>query len=132
MNKRHNIQMKDQRGQSMVELAIILPVFVVLLFGIIQFGIAFNNYVTLTDAARAGARTGSISRTSSTPVADCTNAVVAAASNLDKSKLSVQCTSTWAAGSTVQVSASYPYTINLLGIPVVTGNLTTTMTERVE
>ena len=38
----------------MTEFAIILPILVVLLFGIAQFGIAFNNYVTITDAARAG------------------------------------------------------------------------------
>ena len=46
----------SERGQTMAEFAVVLPILVVLLFGIMQFGIAFNNYVTLTDAARAGAR----------------------------------------------------------------------------
>ncbi|MGZ8701377.1 MAG: TadE/TadG family type IV pilus assembly protein, partial [Gaiellaceae bacterium] len=37
----------------MTEFAFVLPILLVLLFGIIQFGIIFNNYVALTDAARA-------------------------------------------------------------------------------
>jgi len=48
------------RGQSLVEFALILtPLFLVLL-GIIQFGFIFNTYVTMTNAAREGARTGTI------------------------------------------------------------------------
>jgi Flp pilus assembly protein TadG len=49
-------RLHDERGQTMVEFAIVLPVLCLLLFGAIQFGILFNNYVTITDAARAGAR----------------------------------------------------------------------------
>ena len=52
--KRNRI--REDRGQAMTEFAIVLPILVVLLFGIVQFGILFNNYVTLTDAVRAGAR----------------------------------------------------------------------------
>ena len=54
--KRH--KMRGQRGQTMVEFAIVLPIFLMLLLGIAQGGIAFNNYVQLTDATRAGARFG--------------------------------------------------------------------------
>ena len=31
----------------MVELAIILPIFLLLVFGVIQFGITYNNLITL-------------------------------------------------------------------------------------
>ena len=48
----------------MTEFAIVLPVLVLLVFGVIQFGIAFNNYLALTDAARAGARKAAVSRLS--------------------------------------------------------------------
>lgn len=49
-----------QRGQSLVEFAlVILPLFVILL-GIIQFGFIFNAYVTMTNASREGARLGTI------------------------------------------------------------------------
>ena len=46
----------------MTEFAIVLPMLAMLLFGIIQFGILYNNYVTVTDAARAGARKAAVSR----------------------------------------------------------------------
>ena len=47
-------------GQSLVEFSLVLmPLFLILL-GIIQFGFIFNSYVTLTNAVREGARTGSI------------------------------------------------------------------------
>ncbi len=48
------------RGQSLVEFALVLmPLFIILL-GIIQFGFVFNSYVTITNATREGARTGTI------------------------------------------------------------------------
>jgi Flp pilus assembly protein TadG len=47
-------------GQSLVEFALVLtPLFLVLL-GIIQFGFIFNTYVTLTNSAREGARSGTV------------------------------------------------------------------------
>jgi Flp pilus assembly protein TadG len=124
--------MRNERGQTMTEFALILPLLVVLLFGIIQFGIIFNNYVTLTDAARAGARTGAVSRWSGNPSAACVNQVMGASGNLVQSQLTVTCTSPWTEGSDVTVSASYPYNISLLGWVVASGSLNTTMKERVE
>ncbi len=46
----------------MTEFALVLPILVILLFGVIQFGIVFNNYITVTDAVRAGARKGAVGR----------------------------------------------------------------------
>ena len=48
--------LRSERGQTMTELALVLPILVVLVLAIAQFGVAFNNYVTLTDAARAASR----------------------------------------------------------------------------
>ena len=123
---------KNERGQTMTEFALILPLLVVLLFGIIQFGIIFNNYVTLTDAARAGARTGAVSRGNGNPSAACVNQVQGASGNLNQAQLTVTCTSPWTPGSDVTVSVSYPYDISLLGWVVASGQLNTTMKERVE
>ena len=47
-------------GQSLVEFALVLTPLFLILLGIIQFGFIFNTYVTLTNAAREAARTGSI------------------------------------------------------------------------
>ncbi|HUP54203.1 MAG TPA: TadE family protein [Methylomirabilota bacterium] len=49
-----------QRGQSLVEFALVMmPLFIILL-GIIQFGFIFNSYVTITNASREGARIGTV------------------------------------------------------------------------
>ncbi len=47
---------RDQKGQSLVEFALTLPVLLLLVMGIVQFGIVFNAYITVTSAAREGAR----------------------------------------------------------------------------
>lgn len=122
----------DEQGQTMVEFAVVLPILVVLLFGIIQFGILFNNYVTLTDAVRAGARAAAVSRQAANPVGNATAAVVASAADLNQANLSVSVSSTWAPGTPATVTATYPYSISLLGWVVSSGNLTTKTTEAVE
>ena len=116
----------------MTEFAIVLPILVVLVFGIIQFGILFNNYVTITDAVRAGARKAAVSRHASNPTSTTITAVRNAASDLNQTNLSVTVSSTWQPASDVSVTATYPYSIKLLGMAVKSGYLSTTTTERVE
>ena len=47
-----------QRGAAAVEFAVILPLLVVLVFGMIEFGIMFYNKAIITNASREGARAG--------------------------------------------------------------------------
>jgi Flp pilus assembly protein TadG len=122
----------DEQGQTMVEFTLILPILLVVVFGIIQFGIAFNNYVALTDSVRAGARFAAVDRTSADPVGDTKAKVKNASGDLDPTKVVPDVQSTWVHGDDVVVSAKYPYSINLLGIIVASGWLTSTTTERVE
>jgi Flp pilus assembly protein TadG len=123
---------RQEKGQAMVEFALVLPVLCVLLLAVIQFGVVFNNYITLTDAVRAGARTGAVSRLATKPV-DVTEAKVrASASGLSAAELKVTIASTWAAGSDVTVTATYPWDISLLGFVVGSGSLTSKTVERVE
>lgn len=116
----------------MVEFALVLPLIALVLFGVIQFGIVFNNYETLTDAVRAGARKAAVSRSAGDPVGSATSAVVGSAVDLNRANLEVTVSSDWQPGDGVTVSASYPYSINLLGIVVKAGRLKSTTTERVE
>jgi Flp pilus assembly protein TadG len=125
-------QIRDERGQTMVEFAVVLPVLVVMLFGIIQFGIVFNNYVTLTDAVRSGAREAAVARQSADPAGTATTAVRSSAPNLTQASLAVSVSSNWQPGADVTVTATYPYSIKLLGWVVTAGNLTSKTTERVE
>jgi len=57
--RRHRI-IKSEKGASAVEFALILPILIILVFGIVEFGIAFNNYITITHAAREGARIAAV------------------------------------------------------------------------
>jgi Flp pilus assembly protein TadG len=47
---------RGRRGQALVEFALILPLLMLVLFGIVEFGRAWNAKQVLTDAAREGAR----------------------------------------------------------------------------
>ncbi len=84
------IQLRGRdHGQSLVELALTLPLLFLILFGTIDLGRAYFAYVTITNAAREGARYGMTDSTSSTYVSDITqravneNGGVISASNVD-------------------------------------------------
>jgi Flp pilus assembly protein TadG len=117
----------------MTELALVVPIFVVLVLAIAQFGVTFNNYLALTDAARAAARKGAVSREDGQSAA-CRTAGYAAGTDLKNpgTDFVVDCSSSWSIGSDVTVTASYPYDISLLGWVVASGKLNSTMKERVE
>jgi Flp pilus assembly protein TadG len=131
-NERRTIDLRSERGQSLTEFALALPILALLLFAVIQFGIVFNNYVTLTDATRAGARKAAVDRQVSNPAANAIAAVRASAADLKQSNLAVTVTSTWQPSSDVTVTATYPYSISLLGMVVKSGRLSSSTTERVE
>jgi Flp pilus assembly protein TadG len=131
---RKRFAFKDEHGQTMAEFAIVLPLLALLLFSIVQFGIVFNQYVTLTDAVRAGARKAAVSRNLSDPEGATEAQVVAAATDLDPAGLEVTVSppSPWTTGSDVTVTATYPYSISLFGVVVQDGLLESTTTERIE
>lgn len=49
---------KNEQGASIVEFAIVLPLFLVFIFGIIEFGLIMYNKAMITNASREGARQG--------------------------------------------------------------------------
>jgi Flp pilus assembly protein TadG len=106
----HRIPRRNERGQTLTEFALVLPLIALLLFGVIQFGIVFHQYVTLTDAVRAGARQGAVGRHLADPADAVEDRVRESAADLDQSELDV----------------------SLLGFVVKSGNLSSTTTERVE
>ena len=116
----------------MTEFALVLPIMAMLLFGIVQLGIVFHDYVQITDATRAGARKAAVSRDLPDPAASATAEVRSSASGLDQSNLDVSVSSSFARGADVTVTTSYPYSISLLGLVVKSGHITSSTTERVE
>ena len=130
---RRREKIQDERGQTMVEFALVVPLLCVILFGILQFGALYNDYVTLTDASRVGARKAAVSKNEDDPPAVAEAAVRGSAVGLDPGRLNVDVSATaWERGGSVTVEATYPFEIDLLGFVVASGNLSSETTERVE
>ena len=51
---------RKERGQAMVEFALLLPIFLVVLFLIIDFGVGISRWVIVTNSTREGARIGAV------------------------------------------------------------------------
>ena len=117
---------------AMLSSPYVLPVLMLVVFAVVQLGILFNNYQALTDAVRAGARVGAVSRLAPDPPGATVQKVKDAAADLDATKLNVTVASGWNHGDDLTVTASYPYSLNLLGLVVKAGSLTSKTVERVE
>jgi Flp pilus assembly protein TadG len=128
----------NENGQTVAEFALMLPLLMIILLAIIQFGILFKNYLDLTDAVRAGSRRAVVMRIDPGRVQKTKDAVKRAAPDLGLSDDDITVTATspaWQAGEDVTVTASYPYTIDLLFLPGVvfkSGRMTSTVVERIE
>ncbi len=53
----------NKKGQSMVEMALILPLIIMLFMGMVEFSRIFGSYLLVTHASREGARLASIGKT---------------------------------------------------------------------
>ena len=111
-------RLRCSRGQSLVELSLILPILMILVFGILDFGLGLRSYISLSNAVREGARYASVGN----PVgieSDCdgtTNDTVygricVATGGLDVTELDpdVSFPQGVAPGNSVVVSADYTY-----------------------
>ncbi|HEX5369268.1 MAG TPA: TadE/TadG family type IV pilus assembly protein [Dehalococcoidia bacterium] len=54
---------KKERGQALLEFAIVMPIFLVLLMGIVDFGLGLRAWISITNSAREGARIASVHAT---------------------------------------------------------------------
>jgi len=59
-------RLEGDRGAVLVEFALVMPILVMLLFGLVSAGMAWNQNLSLSSAARAGARYGATLPTSTT------------------------------------------------------------------
>ena len=50
------VSLRREDGQALVELALVIPLLLILLFGIVDFGMALNQYNNTTNLANIGAR----------------------------------------------------------------------------
>ena len=66
----HPLPPSRERGAGLAEFALVMPVLLMILFGIIEFGFAFGRSQAIAAAAREGGRLASLSSTSPTEVSD--------------------------------------------------------------
>jgi len=134
---RSNGQTED--GGVAVEFALLLPALLLLVFGIIQFGILFNNYIAITHAAREGVRWAALEE----PESVVKDKAVAAAPSLnpaiDPANITVDPPerSIVNQGEPVEVTVSYtaPIIVPFLNRPEILGEsitLVASATQRIE
>jgi Flp pilus assembly protein TadG len=137
---------RHRSGQSLVEFAVVLPVFLLVLAGILDFGLGLYSQMTIINAAREGARFGVVDTSTSTLVSDVKARVASMSGGLDQSKLNVtvtcqrpsgssftSCSGTqWQPGDGVLVTVHYDYSMLW---PLAFGNhldLSSTVQMRIE
>lgn len=98
---------KEEQGQALVEMALVLPLFFLLLFGVIEMGRVGYAYITVSNAAQAGGRTATIGGTD----LDINSSIKNAATSLDPASLTINITPMEAqrqSGQAVTVQVTYP------------------------
>ena len=99
---------KREDGQTLVEFTLVLPIFLLVLFAIVDFGMAFHAWITVTNSAREGARIGAVRATSG----EIEQRVRDTATSLDQTDLSVAVTNAEGQpGGSVVVDVSYSYSL---------------------
>ena len=101
----------SERGAAAVEFALLAPVLVFLLLGIMEFGRAYNAQVSLTNAAREGVRVMAISNDQAAAKTAAENAAVTLNPMLTDSNFTFSPTS---CSSGAQMSVTINYTLNTL------------------
>ena len=125
MSRRRNI-IRNERGQTMVEFALVVPILCLVLFGILQFGALYNDYVTLDRRRARRSPEGSCQPPCDEPVRRPSPRPPPATQppGLEPTDLDIDVSSTaGSAANPVTVTATYPYAVDLLGIVVASGNL---------
>lgn len=124
---------RTEKGQALVEMALVLPILIIIVFGIVEFGRIMNTYLIVTNAAREGARHGVVGGSD----LNIKNAVTNNAYTLDPAKITVSINpeGTRSRGTPLSVQVSYSLDIIAPVIGAITGNpytVTATSTMRVE
>ena len=117
-------RLRVARGAELIEFALVLPVMLLILAGILDMGFLFNNYAVVTNAAREGARMAAVPGWAEADVKARVNKYIAGAGlQLAGVTTSVQPVAIDVGGGRsvngVKVVVSYPYTYLILG-PVAT------------
>jgi Flp pilus assembly protein TadG len=97
--RRHNKSQQRRRGTAMVETALVLPIFFMIVLGVIEFGRAMMVAQLLTHGAREGARLASMPNATNTDVEDAVLDFVESGVGVPRDKVTVTITVTAATGN---------------------------------
>jgi Flp pilus assembly protein TadG len=115
---KHRKRGRRDEGQALVEFALIMPVFLLLVMGVVEFGRAWNSYQVVTDAAREGARMAVMADTFTIAnvYATMDSAMARAGLNPATATRTVSPTAGWPSprGTPMEVNISYPYFFRFL------------------
>lgn len=90
---------KSESGQAMAEFALIIPIFIIILFAVIDFGYLLSTNIAVTNAAREGAREGITCASESSFSSQVESKVRNSAPDLKPSNLTVSATKTGSPGN---------------------------------
>lgn len=120
---------REDGGQASVELALVLPLVMLLLLAVVQVGLLVRDQILVVHAAREAAREAAVD-----PAADAPRRAAVASSTLSDARLTVTSTGRGAPGSRVRVEVAYRAStgVPLLGGAVGDLTLRASATMRVE
>jgi Flp pilus assembly protein TadG len=117
----------SQSGQELVEFAIVLPLLLLVAFGVLDLGRVFHSAITITNAAREGARYGMTHVDDEEGIVAVT---LAEAQNsgidLSTSIIDVSCPDNCDSESPIRVTVQYDFTFIMVGLVFPNPNLTIT------
>ena len=107
---------RSESGASAVEFALLLPVLMMILFGIIEFGLALYRQAILTNASREGARLGIVQSVPAITTAQIDAAIdnYLTAAGITPGNVTRAIVAGGVTGTPVQVTLTLPYTYSVL------------------
>ena len=123
-----------EAGSALIEVAVVSPVLLMMVFGILQFGVVMNTNVTLNDAVRVSSRTLALTRGTPDPCATAVTKLKNVAQGFTTASLNITVTvngtaygpsnspscsgqgTTMVTGADAAVEATYPCTAVIYGV----------------
>lgn len=105
-----------EEGVAAVEMALVMPLLLLLVFGIIEFGFIFNRFITVTHAAREGVRLLSIGESSSAATSAAEGSGGSSGASFGSTPISCRASSSGTIVGTVRMSCSSTYRLRLLDL----------------
>ena len=118
---------RGDEGQALAEMAIVLPILMLLVFGIIEMSNAWRTFQVVTNSAREGARTAILPGTDEPAIMDRVRRTLEGGGLVfDQANITVECIGTdgnptgsavcSTSGQEARIGIGYPFTFRVLGV----------------